>query len=45
MSRGVVAVGGQKVGRISSRSPFLPAPLRGYVDYKTFDQMAGELKA
>ncbi len=70
MSRGVVPVGGQKVRRTSSRSPFNGSPTRSrrpvhprpvpdrtgrsnvytggaedYVDYKTFDQMAGELKA
>ena len=70
MSRGVVAVGGQKVRRTSSRSPFIGSPTpvsstgsprpvpdrngrsnvntgaaKGYVDYKTFHQMAGELKA
>ena len=32
-------------GRPAGRSNVYTGAARGYVDYKTFDQMAGELKA
>jgi hypothetical protein len=45
MSRGVVPVDGRKVRRTDRPRNAYTGAAKGHVDDKTFDQMAGELKA